>query len=286
MQPQSCAPLRAPPPCPATPAKGPRRGTWRDGRFRCRPYRRPTAGRRRCECVFPHPSIGLKGMTIHALHPSFFCYFLHCRAFLRGPIHLPAKDSFTIKSDAGDRRHIPFAAADRAPRARHPAHQRSLARDSLQHPGAAYRGRRLRRSLRRLGSGGHRGSQPRREPGLLCGSVLRRRLLPSAAILLRWRSAPAFRLSPAASRPHCAASPIRETRCDIIFLDPPYSAAGEYDHTLAGIGQQADSLLTPGGIVVAEHSRKMTQPLKESYGPLQRYRVLEQGDAGLSFYQT
>ena len=28
----------------------------------------------------------------------------------------------------------------------------------------------------------------------------------------------------------------------------------------------------------------MTQPLKESYGPLQRYRVLEQGDAGLSFY--
>jgi 16S rRNA (guanine966-N2)-methyltransferase len=77
-----------------------------------------------------------------------------------------------------------------------------------------------------------------------------------------------------------------QRRCDIIFLDPPYAADDEYDHTLAGIGQHADSLLTPGGIVVAEHSRKMTQPLKEDYGPLRRYRMLEQGDAGLSFYQT
>jgi hypothetical protein len=43
-------------------------------------------------------------------------------------------------------------------------------------------------------------------------------------------------------------------------------------------------LLTPDGIVVAEHSRKMIQPLAECYGPLKRCRVLEQGDAGLSFY--
>jgi 16S rRNA (guanine966-N2)-methyltransferase len=77
-----------------------------------------------------------------------------------------------------------------------------------------------------------------------------------------------------------------QRRCEIIFLDPPYSAAAEYDHTLTGIGQHADSLLKPGGIVVAEHSRKMTQPLNENYGPLRRYRILEQGDAGLSFYQT
>jgi 16S rRNA (guanine966-N2)-methyltransferase len=34
--------------------------------------------------------------------------------------------------------------------------------------------------------------------------------------------------------------------------------------------------------VVAEHSRK--QPLEASYGVLQRTRVLEQGDAALSFY--
>jgi 16S rRNA (guanine966-N2)-methyltransferase len=68
----------------------------------------------------------------------------------------------------------------------------------------------------------------------------------------------------------------------IIFLDPPYEAASEYKRTLGSIGQSADSLLIPDGIVVAEHSRK-TQ-LAENYGALKRYRVLEQGDAGLSFY--
>ena len=73
-----------------------------------------------------------------------------------------------------------------------------------------------------------------------------------------------------------------DERCAIIFLDPPYAAADAYARTLTSIGEHADSLLTPSGIVVAEHGRKM--PLAESYGPLQRYRVLEQGDAGLSFY--
>jgi 16S rRNA (guanine966-N2)-methyltransferase len=77
-----------------------------------------------------------------------------------------------------------------------------------------------------------------------------------------------------------------QRRCEIIFLDPPYAAAAEYEQTLASIGERADSLLTPGGIVIAEHGRKMTQPLKENYGSLRRYRVLEQGDAGLSFYQA
>jgi 16S rRNA (guanine966-N2)-methyltransferase len=75
-----------------------------------------------------------------------------------------------------------------------------------------------------------------------------------------------------------------EERCTIVFLDPPYAAADDYSRTLTNIGQQADSLLTPNGIVIAEHVRKMQPPLAESYGPLQRYRVLEQGDAGLSFY--
>jgi 16S rRNA (guanine966-N2)-methyltransferase len=74
------------------------------------------------------------------------------------------------------------------------------------------------------------------------------------------------------------------SRCAIIFLDPPYAAGGDYDSTLAAIARGADELLTPEGIVVAEHSRKMPQPLAQCYGPLRRYRVLEQGDAGLSFY--
>ena len=75
-----------------------------------------------------------------------------------------------------------------------------------------------------------------------------------------------------------------DERCAIIFLDPPYAAADAYARTLTSIGEHVDSLLTPSGIVVAEHGRKMQSPLAESYGPLQRYRVLEQRDAGLSFY--
>ena len=47
------------------------------------------------------------------------------------------------------------------------------------------------------------------------------------------------------------------SRCTIVFLDPPYAAAGDYDRTLASIGERSDSLLIPDGIVVAEHSRKM-----------------------------
>jgi 16S rRNA (guanine(966)-N(2))-methyltransferase RsmD len=74
----------------------------------------------------------------------------------------------------------------------------------------------------------------------------------------------------------------RLSEITIVFLDPPYAAASDYDRTLGSIGQLADSLLTADGLVVAEHNRKMT--LAESYGPLRRYRVLEQGDAALSFY--
>jgi len=69
---------------------------------------------------------------------------------------------------------------------------------------------------------------------------------------------------------------------EIIFMDPPWAAEDDYASTLADIDQGADSLLTPAGIVVAEHSRKA--PLNECYGALRRYRVLEQGDAALSFY--
>jgi 16S rRNA (guanine966-N2)-methyltransferase len=76
-----------------------------------------------------------------------------------------------------------------------------------------------------------------------------------------------------------------QERCSIVFLDPPYAATDDYAHTLGGIAEDADSLLAPGAIVIAEHSRKQPEPLAANYGPLQRYRVLEQGDAGLSFYR-
>jgi 16S rRNA (guanine966-N2)-methyltransferase len=73
-----------------------------------------------------------------------------------------------------------------------------------------------------------------------------------------------------------------EERCSIVFLDPPYAAEEDYAKTLAGIGARAETVLTAEGIVVVEHSRKMEPG--EKIGPLQRYRVLTQGDAGLSFY--
>ncbi len=73
-------------------------------------------------------------------------------------------------------------------------------------------------------------------------------------------------------------------RCDLVFLDPPYASTIEYSRTLSELGNRAGELLTPDGIAIAEHNRKMPEPLAESYGPLRRYRVLEQGDAGLSFY--
>jgi 16S rRNA (guanine966-N2)-methyltransferase len=79
------------------------------------------------------------------------------------------------------------------------------------------------------------------------------------------------------------AEPGPRERCAIVFMDPPYAASEDYTQSLTVIGQYASSLLTPDGIVVAEHSRKM--PLAERYGPLERYRVLEQGDASLSFFR-
>jgi 16S rRNA (guanine966-N2)-methyltransferase len=68
---------------------------------------------------------------------------------------------------------------------------------------------------------------------------------------------------------------------DLVFLDPPYEAAFEYTTALNLLGV-SEGTLSRGAIVVAEHRRK--QPLLERYGVLQRYRVLEQGDAALSFF--
>ena len=97
-------------------------------------------------------------------------------------------------------------------------------------------------------------------------------------------SAALRRLSIMGSQGPGSQGPRAQGPCTIVFLDPPYPAAGDYASTLDVLGRQAASLLTAGGIVIAEHSRKMPPPLAESYGPLRRYRVLEQGDAGLSFY--
>ncbi len=71
---------------------------------------------------------------------------------------------------------------------------------------------------------------------------------------------------------------------NIVFLDPPYDAAEDYATTLALLGGAAKQILASDAIVVAEHRRK--QHLEAAYGALARTRILEQGDAALSFYQT
>ena len=69
---------------------------------------------------------------------------------------------------------------------------------------------------------------------------------------------------------------------DLVFLDPPYDAAAEYAATLGLLGGTASGLLAPGGLVIAEHRKK--ERLEEKYGGLARTRLLEQGDAALTFY--
>ena len=69
---------------------------------------------------------------------------------------------------------------------------------------------------------------------------------------------------------------------DIVFLDPPYDAAGEYETTLKLLSESAGKWLTAGAVVIAEHRRKET--LAGEYGALNRTRLLEQGDAALSFF--
>jgi 16S rRNA (guanine(966)-N(2))-methyltransferase RsmD len=92
-----------------------------------------------------------------------------------------------------------------------------------------------------------------------------------------------------------AGGPRREPY-EVVFLDPPYEAAEEYEATLGVLGGEniqpmspsardmghPGVLLAPGAVVIAEHRRK--DWLEGRYGALERTRLLEQGDASLSFY--
>lgn len=69
---------------------------------------------------------------------------------------------------------------------------------------------------------------------------------------------------------------------DLVFLDPPWDAGEEYALALGLLGGEAAELLKPGAVVIAEHRRK--ERLEVRYGQLARTRLLEQGDAALSFY--
>ena len=71
------------------------------------------------------------------------------------------------------------------------------------------------------------------------------------------------------------------SRIDIVFIDPPYRLEGAYRETLEALDRS--SLVRDASIVVAEHDRKFDPGT--TFGGLQRYRKLEQGDSALSFYR-
>ena len=68
---------------------------------------------------------------------------------------------------------------------------------------------------------------------------------------------------------------------DVIFFDPPY--AMDCEEVLDYIGKNAAHLLAKEGVLVVEHHKKKDLP--KVFDELQRYRVLKQGDACLSFYR-
>ena len=72
---------------------------------------------------------------------------------------------------------------------------------------------------------------------------------------------------------------------DIVFLDPPYESASEYEEILGLLGGECSRLLEQDAVVIAEHGKKHDLG-EERYGDLLRYRVLKQGDAALSFYSA
>jgi 16S rRNA (guanine966-N2)-methyltransferase len=72
----------------------------------------------------------------------------------------------------------------------------------------------------------------------------------------------------------------RHLLADFIFLDPPYENSSEHLKILEYL--DSAHLIAPYGIVIAEHRNKTELPGR--FDRLERTRLLEQGDAALSFY--
>jgi 16S rRNA (guanine966-N2)-methyltransferase len=73
----------------------------------------------------------------------------------------------------------------------------------------------------------------------------------------------------------------RHRVADFVFLDPPYDATDEPLRVLEFL--DASRLVAPSGLVIVEHGVKAELP--ERLDRLERTRLLEQGDAALSFYR-
>lgn len=72
----------------------------------------------------------------------------------------------------------------------------------------------------------------------------------------------------------------RRMRADFVFADPPYADSEAYESLLELLGE--GTLLAKEGRAIFEHSRRRVLPTL--VGQLERMRVVEQGDAALSFY--
>lgn len=74
----------------------------------------------------------------------------------------------------------------------------------------------------------------------------------------------------------------QHVRTHFVFLDPPYAQAQEYERVLEFIGSA--EMLSAGGLIIAEHAKKLELPLFAE--ALERTRVVVQGDSALSFYRV
>ena len=70
-------------------------------------------------------------------------------------------------------------------------------------------------------------------------------------------------------------------QADFVFLDPPYAAEEEYARSLEYLDESR--LLASTGLVIVEHRSDFELP--ERLMQIERVRVVEQGDAALSFYR-
>jgi len=75
-----------------------------------------------------------------------------------------------------------------------------------------------------------------------------------------------------------AATALALYHADIVFLDPPYNFEREYPAAMQTLAAN------PPSLVIAQHSVRFE--LAPTYGPLERFRTVRQGDNVLSFYKS
>ena len=106
-----------------------------------------------------------------------------------------------------------------------------------------------------------------------------------SAFQLDQRSVPAALRNIAARNVALVEDARRDSLFNLVYLDPPWEDASAYTQSLNLLATASAALLSPDAIVIAEHARRGTVTLADTYKSLKRYRLLEQGDAALTFYR-